>query len=337
MGPARMRESLTTTPGIREQPRPGTEVGSTVCRAATKPLPVRWFHPYDASSRAEGKVMKRRSRIGGKSEKPERHKATPKRPRSAKAVPNRSTATRQETEIARLARERDEASEQQRAMTQVLRVISSSPGELEPVFYSMLGNATRLCGAEFGVLWLAEGNGFRAVALHNVPVAFKDYVRRAPIIPTPGTTFADVIKTRRSLQVSDIREREAYKNGNPFVVAAVDLGEIRTLVNVPMIKDNSFVGVVAIFRKEVDPFTEKQIALVENFAAQAVIAIENARLLNELRKRTADLTEALEQQTATAEVLRVISSSPDDLEPVFQAMLENATRICDAKFGMLLR
>ena len=138
--------------------------------------------------------MKRRSRIGGKSEKAERHKAAPKRPRSAKAVPNRSTATRWETEIARLARERDEASEQQRATTEILRVISSSAGELEPVFNSMLGNATRLCGAEFGVLWLAEGNGFRAVALHNVPVAFKDYVRRASIIPTPDTTFAEVIK-----------------------------------------------------------------------------------------------------------------------------------------------
>jgi GAF domain-containing protein len=143
------------------------------------------------------------------------------------------------------------------------------------------------------------------------------------------------IRSGRPTQVNDLREEPAYLTGEPLPVVAVEIGGIRTLVIVPMFKDDEPVGSIAVYRKEVRPFTDKQIELVQNFAAQAVIAIENARLLNELRQRTTDLTEALEPQTATSQILHIISSSPGDLEPVFNSILDNATRICEAKFGIL--
>ena len=192
----------------------------------------------------------------------------------------------------------------------------------------MLENTTRICEAKFGTLYLSEGDGFRAVAMHNAPSAYAEARRRALIHPHPGTGLWHAATTKQISQIADTTTIQPYVERHPFVIEAVELGGYRTVLDVPMLKEGELIGVVSIFRQDVRPFSDKQIALVQNFANQAVIAIENARLLNELR-------ESLEQQTATSEVLRAISSSPGELEPVFQAMLTNATRICGAEFGNL--
>jgi GAF domain-containing protein len=263
----------------------------------------------------------------------------PKRSVPPKALPGRrSAATGQETDTARFARERDEALEREKATAEVLRTISASPGELQPVFDSMVANATRLCEANFGILVLCENGALRSSAMHNVPPALVELRRREPLFhASPQSANGRAIATKRVMHIADYTEEQTYKDREPAAVALADLGGARTLVVVPMLKGHEVVGTINIYRKQVRPFSDKQIELVQNFAAQAVIAIENTRLLNELRQRTDDLTESLEQQTATSEVLRVISTSPGDLEPVFQATLENAVRICDAKFGIIYR
>ena len=248
-------------------------------------------------------------------------------------------------ENTRLLNELRGALERQTATSEVLKVISSSPGDLQPVFASMLENAVRICGANFGNLFLYEDGAYRAVAMHNAPEAYASLRTSTRVIrASPETALGRVAATKELVQITDLLSDDAYKKGSPLAVSGATLAGIRTLLAVPMLKDDHLVGAIVIYRQEVRPFNEKQIALIQNFAAQAVIAIENARLLNELRQRTtdltertADLTEALEQQTATSEVLQVISSSPGDLEPVFASMLENAVRICDAKFGNIYR
>ncbi len=269
--------------------------------------------------------MKRRSKASGEPIKGRRRKAqAPKRRSASKAVaPSSSSGSREETENARLARELKEALERQSASSQVLQVISSFSGELDPVFQTILANATRICEAKFGVMQLLEGDGLRAAAFHDVPPAYAEAMRRDPVFrPVVGHPLERVASTKQVLHSPDARAEQGMRG------RIVELAGARTLLLVPMLKDDKFVGVISIYRQEVRPFTDKQIELVKNFAAQAVIAIENARLLNEVRH-------SLEQQTATSEVLRVISSSTGDLAHVFATMLENATRICEAKFGTL--
>jgi two-component system NtrC family sensor kinase len=234
-----------------------------------------------------------------------------------------------------LTGELKEALERQTATSEVLRIISSSPGDLAPVFESMLANATRICGANFGRMDLYEDGSFRPVALYNVPAAYAASLASTPFKPHPEGGLGIVAQTHQVAHIEDIRTLPAYLEGNPSVVKLADLAGARTLFVVPMLKENELIGAITIYRQEVRPFTDKQIELVGNFAKQAVIAIENTRLLKELRQRTDDLSESLQQQTATAEILQVINSSPGNLAPVFAAMLEKATRLCGAKFGIL--
>ena len=218
-------------------------------------------------------------------------------------------------------RELTETLEQQTATADVLRVISSSPGDLEPVFQAMLENAVRICDAKFGIMWRYDTEAFAPVALFGAPEGLAEFVRqRGSFQPSAGTALDLILRTKEIVRISDAMTEPA--------LGTARRGGARSLIIVPMLKDNALIGAITIYRQEVKPFTDKQVELIKNFAAQAVIAIENARLLNELRQ-------SLEQQTATANVLRVISSSPGDLEPVFEAMLQNVVRICDAQFANL--
>ena len=230
-------------------------------------------------------------------------------------------------ENARLLIETRDALEQQTA-AEVLQVINSSPGDLTPVFDVVLEKATRACDAAFGTLWTYDGERFQAVALRQVPETYAEFLSQAPIRPVPFSGLGRVAAGESVAHFADVAANEAYRGGDPGLHALLDLGKARSTVSVALRKDNVVLGAITAYRQEMRPFSDKEIALLQNFAAQAVIAMENARLLTETR-------EALAQQTATAEVLQVINSSPGELTPVFDALLEKATRLCAASHGVL--
>jgi GAF domain-containing protein len=279
------------------------------------------------------------TRRGTENRKPAKtHRRKTTRPKGS----NASTAARQRSpsvvdlqeQLDARTRQLNEAIERENATAEVLRVISSSPGELAPVFEAMLANAVRLCEAKFGMLFLHERGALNIVAHHNVPPEVHE--ARRSFQPHPDGALGKMLRTKQMVHV-DLASTRAYAERHPATVEAVELRGIRTNLCVPMLKHEEVVGVIVIFRQEVRPFTARQIELVQYFAAQALIAIENARLFEEVQARTHELTESLEYQTAISEVLSVISRSPTDIQPVLDTVADNAARLCKAFDAAIFR
>ncbi len=278
--------------------------------------------------------MRRRSKASGKAVKTRNRKAIALKRRNApKAAPRSSpSAASQGTEVARLIRELTETLEQQSATADVLRMISSSPSDIQAVLESIVRIAGELCAAEYSILFRLRDGKYHVACSNKAATEFVKFFSEHPISVDRGSLVGRTAIARCAVHIEDCLTDPEYT-----LHEAARLGRHRTMLGVPLLREGVPIGVIGLLRTAVKPFTGRQIELVTTFAAQAVIAIENTRLLNELRQRTTDLTEALEQQTATSEVLQVISSSPGDVQPVFATMLENAVRICDAKFGNIYR
>src|SRR5262245_47309783 len=282
--------------------------------------------------------MKRRATAGGSGGKARRRSTksrdTSHRPPSSADL--QKQPEEQASELAEARRQLAEALEQQTATSEVLKVISSSPGELEPVFKAMLENATKLCGASYGTMWLTEGEGFRAAARHGtLPVVSTEGGWTGTYFqPRSDIPLARCARTRTAVHVTDMREEQSYLDGDPWIVSGVDEAGVRSLLAVPMLKDNEPVGAIGIYRTQVRSFSDKQIELVTNFAAQAVIAIENARLVSELRARTGELTQSVGELRALGEISQVVNSTLD-LQTVLDTIVANAAQISGTEAGAL--
>ncbi len=273
--------------------------------------------------------MRRRSKAGGTSVKARRRKTLTRMRRTPRTALRRraSPAAGRQGEVARLRRELDEVAEQQVATSEVLRLIGGSSGDLQPVFESLLASAARLCNAHNGVINRWDGAALNLIATHNMPPAFVELRKRSPYRPHQHSASGRMLASRAPVHIADLAVDRSYLEGNPPTVAAVELG-IRTTLAVPMWKEDELVGSISLGRNEVRPFTDKQIEIVQSFAAQAVVAIENARLLHELR-------ETLQQQSAAADVLKIVSRSTFDLQSVLDTLLELVVRLCGADLGAL--
>ena len=281
---------------------------------------------------ASGASMRRRDKARGKAAQPHKiltRRNAPKTARHLKASDADATE-----KIALLERRLSEALEQQTATSEVLKVIASSPGKLEPVFNSMLENATRICDANFGLMYLYESDYWRPVAQLHVPPKFSEWLLAERRSWGPETGLGRIAKSKQLVQIVDVKADRLYVQKDPSRVAFVELAGARTFLAVPVLKDDELIGALAIFRQEVQPFTDRQIELVRNFAAQAAFAIENTRLLDELRTRTNEFAQSVSELQALSEVSQAVNSTLD-LGTVLTTIVSRAVELSRTDAGAI--